>query len=362
MRPPTTALDGENPTLAEILRDAGYWTIGFSARGLMSAQYGLNRGFQWWTEYVRANSSDMLPGLFDALGTMPQQPLFLFFHTYDVHGPYDSLPGTLSPSTTDSPRTIPPSEWARITNIRYHRYLLLNRFSSLPSVVDSYDRGIRFVDQQLGLLVERLQSLGLYDEFMIIVTSDHGETLYDRDLYIGHSYSLHDEELHVPFILKLPGSERTGIVDELASQVDIVPLLLALTEIEQPAEFSGVVPKALGGTAPEDRWIRGESSHVGAKFGRTSRWKYIGLPFSRGHSRRQVPRGLDDRFVESELTFDLWSDPGELKPLSNSEVSSIPAVDFVTSGLDLVASPGSSAQEKLSAEAEQELRALGYIE
>ena len=130
-----TPLAQDGPaTIAELLRDSGYWTIGFTAGGLMGRSNGLDRGFQWWTERIRANLHATLPGFFDAIGTAPTMPLFLLLHSYDIHGPYAYLPNAeeihvgprtgASQQATDTACEGPEcrdrdAEWKRIRAIKH---------------------------------------------------------------------------------------------------------------------------------------------------------------------------------------------------------------------------------------------------
>jgi len=177
-RDPFDPLDGRLPTLAEELRAAGYRTLAFVGGGLMSESNGLARGFDRWSEHIEANLDSTLPHVFDAIGLESGEPLFLFLHTYDIHGPYNDGPSKHSfPSEEPSdPDAIAQSQedWRRIRELGHHHYQDFERFESLQQVIAAYDAGIRRTDEALGRLFDRLRALGIYDEALIVVTSDHG--------------------------------------------------------------------------------------------------------------------------------------------------------------------------------------------
>jgi arylsulfatase A-like enzyme len=350
---PFVPLGAGAPTLAERLRADGYRTVAFSAGGVMSRSNGLARGFERWTEWPKANLRSVLPGVFAELGTRADRPVFLFLHTYDVHGPYAEWEEHAAAPTTGPP----DPEWERILRIRYHSYLRLDRFLGLADVVDAYDSGIRFVDAELGRLLARLREIGAYDDSLIVVTSDHGESLYDRGLYVGHSYSLHDEEIRVPLIVRLPGGRPPGRVAELVSLVDVMPMILGATGTKTPAGLSGSDPLRRQ-YSPRDTFVRGEATHTGARYLRTIDRKWITEPHPRGSKASRVPEGLWDRFEWDGRVYDLAQDGTEGQPVDSSGEPAGPVREWIHAG----EAPG-LGEDSTPIEPQQadQLRALGYL-
>jgi arylsulfatase A-like enzyme len=93
-------------------------------------------------------------------------------------------------------------------------------------VVEQYDRAIRNLDAQVGQLLERLQTLGLYDDTLIVVTSDHGEYFGEHQL-VEHSKDVYQPVLEVPLIVKYPGQTEGEVVETRASLVDVPRMILA---------------------------------------------------------------------------------------------------------------------------------------
>ena len=115
---------------------------------------------------------------------------------------------------------------------RYRLRFRINDALSTDEIRARYIKEVEYVDRYIGELIEALERAGLYEESVIVFTSDHGEALGERGV-IGHVQNLHDEMLHVPLIIKLPqGDERAERLAEqqsaLVSHVDLVPTLLAL--------------------------------------------------------------------------------------------------------------------------------------
>ncbi len=149
---------------------------------------------------------------------------------------------------------------------------------------------------------EALLELGVDDQTLIVVTSDHGEELLDHGWY-GHRQSLYQELVHVPLVIRLPGKIKAGtVIDTPVSLVDLYPTLLDLLGIPIPAGLSGVslVPLI------EEKEIQ-------------SRNLYLEVDGQQGQMRGlvQYPWKLIHNLSDSsDLLFNLEKDPKERKDLS----------------------------------------------
>ncbi|MCP4592340.1 MAG: sulfatase [bacterium] len=377
----TTPLGPEPETLAEVLRNNGYQTVAFTGGGILSAANGLARGFNWWIQHTRANLRSVLPGFFDAIGTHPTKPLFLFLHTYDIHGPNAYLPGLderfgVGKSGQESlrqkpeqPAAPPDQEWERAKSIGYHRYHHLGRFEGFADVRDAYDMGVRFVDGELERLFARLKRLGIYDRMIIIVTSDHGESLYESGLYLGHSYSLHDREIRVPLMVRFPGATRVGRSAMPVSLVDLMPLLLDEINVGNETQRQPNPLRQLdtyhADPNGDGRVIRGEAAHTGARYARDGFRVWIGSAYPRGDERSCLPGALRDRFDFQEQLYDLRNDPEESRNLLGSEEVRLSQKmrQLRDAGL-LQPIPGAGDDEavELDPQTIRELKELGYLQ
>ena len=91
----------------------------------------------------------------------------------------------------------------------------------------SYDVAIRYTTDQLGAMLERLDD-EVFDNTLIIVTSDHGEEIFDHQGF-GHSYTLFEEVVRVPLLVKAAGQKTAHVHSEIVSLVDIYPTVLEAT-------------------------------------------------------------------------------------------------------------------------------------
>ena len=85
-----------------------------------------------------------------------------------------------------------------------------------------------------------LRTLRLYDDALVVVTSDHGEEFGEHGQMGWHSHTLYDELLHVPLLVKLPGSRRAGTtIEETVRGIDVAPTVLATLGKTLPSGFEG---------------------------------------------------------------------------------------------------------------------------
>ena len=169
------------------------------------------------------------------------------------------------------------------------------------------------VDAQIGRVIDHLKQAGLYDDTLIVVTSDHAEMAGDHHLFGKLGYF--DQSYHVPLIIRAPGMAGGGRVDAFTESVDVVPTVIDLLGGPVPRAMDGASLKPfLAGEAPE-RWR--DAAH----------WEYDFREVATG--RAQQAFGLDaeqcalavirdERFKYVHFTalppilFDLQADPAEL--------------------------------------------------
>ena len=218
--------------LASILRTAGYTTAGFTEDGfvlpaIFSAGFGR---YQQYGNSMVAQIDHTVGAAVDWLRGNPNQPFFLFLHTYQTHGPYSSPPSYATMFTDTSDPAKAPEE---------------KKFAP-------YDRAIRYADGVLGRLFDELDRLRLSDRTLVVVTSDHGEAFGEHG-YDGHGRTLHDEVLRVPLLFRAPGLVAPDRrVSGMVGLIDLVPTLLDLLSIEPPYALQGISLASLmrTGSAP----------------------------------------------------------------------------------------------------------------
>lgn len=253
-----TGLSPELPTLAEALRGAGFATASFNGGGQIDATFGVGRGFEVYETpaplRVGADGSapawpagdvvhDRFATVVDAaagwLGKRAGRPFFLFLHTYEAHHPYtpDAAARSLLPETYAGPLPADISiDLLERINARQVRTTVEDR----AHIVHAYDAEVRSVDQSFGRLVERLKASGVYDDTLLIVTSDHGEEFGEHGKMGWHSHTLYDELLRVPLVVKFPGSWQAGrTMGAQVRSIDIAPTILSVAGVGAPATFEG---------------------------------------------------------------------------------------------------------------------------
>jgi arylsulfatase A-like enzyme len=146
-------------------------------------------------------------------------------------------------------------------------------------VIAQYDGEIAYMDACIHTIFTALEAHGILDETLVVITADHGETLYDHDCYFDH-HGLYDVTLHVPLILRYPGKVPAGRrVGGYCSHYDLVPTLLELAGIQLDGyAFDGqsLMPLARGEVrSHRSEYYLTECTWMRKHGWRTPQWKYI---------------------------------------------------------------------------------------
>jgi len=246
---------------AERLRLAGFRTGAVVASFPLERRFRCDQGFETYSdEFVLAtekgswNEQEVPGGLFSspadavtdealellaALGRSGQAQ-FLFVHYFDAHAPYGESRG----------ETIELEELLRAAR---------HRDAGLPELVaraeQGYDDDVRFMDGQLGRLLDALAADAQRFETHVLVTADHGESFGD-DGSFGHGKRVTPQQVHVPCVLLSP-RVTPGVCDDLAASVDVVPTLLALAGLPPDPALPG---RDLLAAAPRGQAVLGMRS------------------------------------------------------------------------------------------------------
>lgn len=377
---PTTPqpLGDDAVTLAEVLAGRGYRTVGISANhGYVSPSFGLDQGFQHWdsrSSYRGAMPRGFRPLLFrsmpiverfalraayeplvwfdvgqvqyrraeqitrTALDVMDREvpsgaPFFLFLNYMDAHDPYrapgdfaDAFPGRLRDRPRDWSRD--PSAFADLSAAEIHSH-----FAS------EYDSELRYLDFELDRLLEGLESRGRLEDTIVVITSDHGEQLFEHgDLH--HGNSLFEEEVRVPLIIDAPGVGAARI-DHLVAQRDVMPWLLERMGLPLPP---GVEPSGLD---------RGEGPHVaelyGTRRGDLTAYREGSFKFVR------ISGGEDE-------LYDLDGDPGERTDIAQARPDVSTRMREEVRAWIRSIRPAERSLRELDPEQRDLLRDLGYLQ
>lgn len=346
------------PTLAEALRECGYSTAAFAANTAYLAEtFGLHRGFD--TYQVERGLATQVNGRFFTwleARTDAERPFFAFVNYMDAHRPYNTRP-----LEGERGAKLPPADPTPSGDLLDALYASVMGRGEPPDpelvarIAVQYDHGIAWLDQAVESVANQLRARGLWDETLLIVTSDHGEFLGEHAL-VEHSKDIYQEVLRVPLIVRAPGQASGRVVKERTSLAALPQLVLAQVTGAEAARQRERFPAHGPDSAvlAEIHFTRGKdlAQPWGERFQRerfalfAERWKLI-----------LSTDGQDE-------LFDLEADPSESRNLAAEhpklfETLAARLRAAVEAG---AASPGSSVEAPELSDAQlEELRRLGYL-
>src|SRR4051812_32271674 len=346
------ALSESVPTIATMLRGAGYHTAAFVSSFVVRAATGLGHDFEQYDDHfegagrthltttsLERRAAETAGGAARWLKNAPR-PFFLWVHFYDPHAPYD-----------------PPPAFA-------------SKFPARP-----YDGEVAAADFGVSMVVATLPPERRADT-IIVVTGDHGESLGEHG-EAEHGILLYDSTLHVPLVIQGPGITAGGRISRQVRHVDLLPTIADLVGVSPPPSIDGIslapllrgqtrvrpvsdtgptrawhVPGTVGTVASAESATEAPASYAESRFGelhfgwspihslRDGSWKYIDGP-------------------DPEL-YRVSSDPAERE---NQRVARADTASGMGRALDRLvartaASPTGSAA---AADAAERLRSLGYV-
>lgn len=217
------------PMLAELLATHGYRTHAQTEGVAVAGHWGFSPGFQTYSDgpsplsHVRMIVPETFAAASDWLGRFGHLPYFLFLHTYQLHDPYDS-PAEYTKQFVDPAYTGKPMNQPGNAKTPAERADASNR----------YDAGIAYTDAMLGEFFARLRAQGRFEDSWIIITSDHGEELWEHGNW-GHARTLYHESIHVPLIVRPPGGlSKARRVSTPVLTTDLFATILAAANVALP--------------------------------------------------------------------------------------------------------------------------------
>jgi arylsulfatase A-like enzyme/Flp pilus assembly protein TadD len=332
------------PYLPDLLHQRGYHTAAFVGSMVLDpatdAAPGFDRGFDVYDadfhnpqpgedryHSLERRAEDVANRAMSWLSQNSQGPFFLWLHFYDAHEPYD-----------------PPEPFKA-------------HYATEP-----YDGEIAYTDSVVGSVMEVLQRHDLYQNTVIAIAADHGEAFGEHGEKF-HGMFLYDETIHVPLLMKLPGEKFAGKrVQVRVALADVAPSVLEAASVPVPAAMQGQslfslmnVARASGGKqsangekATPDRAIYSETNYAHRIYG----WSEL-------HSWRRE-KYLYVQAPKREL-YDQRSDPDALKNLASTDKAVADILDSQLSDFRKKTSGAAVEQAELNPEAEEKLRALGYL-
>ncbi len=370
--------------VADYLRPHGYATVAFvdSAHyGFVGSDRGFGRGFD---EYHHAPHRPDPVLKYDIAATVeaasnwlatrdPEKPFFMFLHSKSVHAvpldwpcyddrcfPYDQPDPFRFRFVSEENAGFPWSDEERGSGQKYLWSIngdLLSgrarkesfpqeRFEVLKAL---YDGGIFYTDTHLGHLFSGLVDLGLWENTLIILTSDHGEAFLEQNLIMHQE--VYGDLLRVPLIVKQPGQEDGAEVKGLVSLMDVMPTILAAAKVEIPPSLDGI-------DLAEDTAQKGRT--LFAYYIYPPVWDYRAYTVF-DDSWKVVRHNFFNRSVYEHEVYDLREDPQEQRPLAAIPEDARVVVESLQSWIR-IASPDGTSLIDLPPEAMQSLQAIGYVD
>lgn len=295
--------------LSEHLKANGFATGSFIANGYVSDRFGFDQGWDHYTNFIRERKNTDAEHVFreaaDWIEAKKGERFFAYVHTIDPHVPYD-----------------PPDEFLKMYDARNYDGQVRNRLTprlledakrSNPTVVFNesdkirlnalYDGEITYHDHHFAKFIERLKAMGVYEDTLIVISSDHGEEFDDHGSW-GHGHSVYNELLHVPLIYHFPGQ---------------IPEGLRVKDFVSTGSIAATVSDLMGAPPMPDVEIPSVAAYfIGTKPARPA------IAFSEFMDDRRVATAAGVKLiVRGNLTsslFDLRKDPGEKQQLSVSDL------------------------------------------
>jgi len=296
------------PTLASVLKAAGYHTAAFVASFVLRPAAGLARGFDSY-DAVREGerrAPEVARAAGDWLASAPK-PFFAWVHFYDPHAPYD-----------------PPPAFA----------------AKFPGRL--YDGEVATADFGVSEVLDRLTQDDRAHT-IVIVTGDHGESLGEHG-ESEHGVLVYDSTLHVPLVMRGPGVPSGSVVHAQARHVDIAPTIFKLVAVAAPPRLDGV-PLFPTPPTPPTPPSYAESRFAAIHFGwsplrsvRDGEWKYIDAP-------------------EPEL-YQVTNDPAETRNVRETRGGTAAGLAKV---LATMTAHETASPAAVNADAAERLRSLGYV-
>jgi len=301
-------------TLAEHLKAAGYQTGAFVGSFVLSAYFGLNQGFDHYTEPIQKDEFLAEEVVDRALAWLAGKsaPWFCWVHVWDPHTPYS-----------------PPSPYAE----------------QYPD--DPYSGEVAYTDHQLGRIFAFLDREGISDRTLIVLTGDHGEALGDHGER-EHGFFAYNPTIHIPLIVRLPGGQ-TGKIEQYVSHVDIFPTVCDHLGLPLPRHLQGrsLLPLIAGEPMKENPiYIEAKAAYLSKGWAPLEgfirdRKKFIYLPIKEMYD-------LERDFSEAHNVISRFPMIGLLR-------------DLETLKTRLRGEESGSSRMELSSQARQKLRTLGYM-
>ncbi len=299
--------------LPSFLKEQGYETIAIDWIG-----HWFTKGFDYYGEgeypekpVVPFKPAEEITDLAISKINQSQKPFFLFLHYWDTHFPFPTIKyekieeENCLKETLDSVK----SEKER----KYLELRIANKgIYTFQSLKEKYDLSIKVVDEQIGRVYDFLKEKNLLDNTILFVLGDHGISLTEHEILFNPS-GLYEDSIQSPLIAHLPGFEEKEI-NEFVQNIDIIPTILDILELESKEEFDGksLIPLIKNNQPIRDKILSYDGLCEDIVAIRTENKKLILAKdnfcnLCKGHHHEKVEE------------YDLEKDPGEINNIFSGE-------------------------------------------
>lgn len=389
-------LDGSLTTLAGVFSANGYETRAVSNNTWISDEFGFDRGFddfrhawrtdtaeggsrspatsiddEWRTRVTAAlRADDTTDRALEWIARSTDRPFFLFLNYIDAHFKY------APPEEYVSGRLPPGYDYARALDVledprAYDAGEVALTSTELAALRALYRGELAYLDANIGRLVDGLRANGMWDNTLLVVTSDHGENVGEHGL-VGHQYGLFDTLLHVPLVIAGGSFDAVDSgTDRPVQLLDLPTTLLDEVEIDAPGYRSQSQGRSFHPESTEPHRDHVMSEYISPQPDiDTMRNRYGDLPPRLDSLDQRLPlRAVrTDRWKlvagadGSRSLYDLASDPSETADVAKRHTETIDRLDAaLTEWLESLDPSLSDSSTTISAESEERLRNLGYL-
>lgn len=382
-----SVLGSDLPTLGKLLDQAGYDTGAIVGNPMVGSSFGYGEGFEHFDEVFResgesVDASVIVDRAISWLRGERGIPFALWLHFVDPHTPYDPpepwhrefFGDELYESQASDVLPVGGRIGAMPVSARVEGY------SSLRDYIALYDGEIRYTDAEIGRLLDSLEEIGRFDDTLIVLTSDHGESLGDHNYFFSHGDYSYESTSRVPLVFAHPQLEPPHSHPPVPRLIDVVPSVVDLLGLDRSGRFEGlslfsdsprvgldVSAPVLSGSADYTNLGVRTSGHKlilsprhWRGFDVLARWKLTIWP-TRAKESRYLRRSY-----RVEL-YDLVDDPHEttnlagLLPDRQEQLMTL-LLDWIRRDRSSSLDAEQRSREELDLEVERQLEALGYLD
>ena len=356
-----------NPTLASVVQAAGYRTVAAVDNPNVARLHGYAKGFdsyrETWEEPGLASEIERTNAITDtgtrALASRTaDRPLFLWLHYVNPHAPY-----TPPPPYDTAFRDEKAAAGRRLRAVDgFHggirKEWAVQGRDRLGYYISQYDGEIAAADAEVGRVLDALRKSPAADRTVVVIASDHGESLGEHDYYFDHGEDLFDPCLRIPLVVSVPGGRRGLRVPALATTLDIVPTILDAAKVSYPPELSGksLLPALLGGSPPASSRLFAQNDRglVGAF---DARFKLVATPSAQGPRLAFYDRSEDP----AEMRLAGARRANELRESRRDMELFTERTERESAATQRLAERAPSSEGAMSREGCEKLKALGYV-